>query len=78
MNEVEPYLLYCPECFNRKDKISLGSITSQGYVILKRKYGRETLIIADEYSLVCDCGYYVRIEKGKMIRDSLHNINLNG
>lgn len=77
-NKIQPYLLYCPQCLSKEQGVSLGSITSQGFVILKRKFAHETMIMADSFTLVCDCGYYIRIEYGKIIRDSLHQYFSNG
>jgi len=66
MNDVFSTLIKCPNCENRKDNVTMGSITSDGYVILQRKFGRHTLVMAEEYSLICDCGYFIRIEHGKV------------
>lgn len=66
MNNILQTIVKCPNCANRKDNVNLGSVTSDGYVILKRQYGRMTMIMAEEYSLICDCGYFVRIEHGKV------------
>lgn len=68
MNNEFSILLQCPNCKNKKDYVNLGSVSSEGYIILKRQYGRFTTIMASEYSVICDCGYYIRVENGRIIR----------
>ena len=57
----------------------MGSITSEGYFIVKRgafrKIGEnlfdkpvsDVMVIAEKYSIVCECGYIIWIENGKII-----------
>lgn len=68
MNDILQTIIKCPNCTatNRKDNVNLGSISSDGYVILKRQFGRYTMVMAEEYSIICDCGYFIRIEHGKI------------
>lgn len=73
-----PSIIACPQCKNRKDYVNLGSVTSEGYVILQRKYGRHTMIMAEQYSVICDCGYFIRIENGKITSTALPIISSNG
>lgn len=66
MNEILPAILHCPNCENRKDNVNLGSVSTDGYLILKRQFGRFTMVMAQEYSIICDCGYFIRIKNGKI------------
>lgn len=63
---MTPQLLHCPHCKERRDNEALGSITSEGYFIAKRKYGRATMVMAESYSVICDCGFYFKVECGKI------------
>ncbi len=75
---MTPHLLHCPRCKQDNDSyVNLGSITSEGYLILMRKHQRQTMIMADSYSVICDCGYYIRVEYGK-IKNELLSTMPNG
>ncbi len=74
MNNTLPALLHCPNCENRRDSVSLGSVTTEGYFIIKRKFGRQMMVMATEYSVICDCGYLVRFAEGKILSDQNPNI----
>lgn len=79
---MTPSLIYCPNCrlsqengnlgSNKRDAITMGSVTSEGYVIIKRTLGKMTMIMATTYSLICDCGYFIRVSNGKITHDALH------
>lgn len=60
-------LLYCPNCNPAGHYTSFGSITKEGYITIKRKFGRATVIIASEFSLLCDCGYGVYYNNGTIV-----------
>lgn len=62
----EPRLLQCPNCRDRRDNVNLGSVSSEGYVIFKRQFGRYTAIMSTDYSIICDCGYAIHIHEGKV------------
>ena len=71
----EPHLLHCPKCKqNGEINTSLGSITSEGYLIIMQKHARQTMIMADAYSVICTCGYYIRIESGKIKSELLSTL----
>lgn len=74
----DPVLLHCPKCKNRQDNVSLGSVTTDGYLIFKRKYGRYTMVMASEYSVICDCGFAIRIHEGKVSSGALTGLPVNG
>ena len=64
-------LLICPACqvneFNTYGTYrSFGSITNQGEVIIMRKSNHRTMFIAKEFTLVCDCGYSIYYNHGKI------------
>lgn len=67
---MNPHILHCPQCKERKDYVNLGSISSEGYLILKRKQNRYTMIMAQEYSIICDCGYFIRVHEGRIVADA--------
>lgn len=60
----EGTLLYCPNCSPGGHYTSFGSITPEGHGVIMRKFARYTVIIASEYSLMCDCGYVVYYKDG--------------
>ena len=66
---ILPAIMHCPNCKNRRDNVNLGSITSEGYIIIKQKFNRHMMIMADAYSLICDCGYFIRVSEGKIVAD---------
>lgn len=71
-----PKLIICPNCKAKQDKgtlgskrmdaIALGSVTSEGYVIIKRTDKQMTMIMAESYSLICSCGFYIRVNSGTL------------
>ncbi len=80
MNDITQKIISCPNCdaTSRKDHVNLGSITTDGYVILKRQFGRFTMIMSDEYSIICDCGYYIHVKNGKVTASAPAVNYLNG
>lgn len=78
-----PYLLKCPNCERtfdhqvRRDHTTLGSITSEGYIIIKQKFGRAVMVKAEEYSVICQCGYFVSLSHGRVTSDALTSYALN-
>lgn len=77
MNDQQPAILHCPKCKERKDNINLGSITSEGYLIVKRQFGRMTMVMSKEYSVICDCGYFIRIHDGRITADAYTGNRMN-
>jgi hypothetical protein len=77
-DQLQPFLVHCPNCKNRRDDVTLGSVTSQGYVIIKRKFNRQMMIMAESYSIICDCGYFIRITDGKVTASALSGTFING
>ena len=65
-----PAIIKCPRCKDRPDSVNMGSISSEGYLIVKGKYNRYTMVMASEYSIICDCGYFIRIHEGKIVADA--------
>ncbi len=65
----------------------MGSITSEGYFIIKRGAFREyqnrnfyhnstdIMIMADTYSVFCECGYTIRVDHGRIIHALSFNQN---
>jgi len=78
MNDVTQTIIKCPNCINRKDNVNLGSVSTDGYIILKRQFGRFTMVMAEEYSIICDCGYYLRIKEGKVVASAPAVNKING
>lgn len=78
INDQLPAIMHCPNCENRRDNVNLGSITSEGYVIIKQKFNRHVMIMAEEYSIICDCGYYIRVNDGKIVASALPETFING
>lgn len=76
MNTNLPALIHCPFCKERRDSVNLGSVTTEGYVIVKQKFGRHMMVMAQEYSLICDCGYYIHITDGKVTASALPGTQL--
>jgi hypothetical protein len=71
MNNTPGTLLQCPNCFQKEfnqfgNYRSFGSITPQGEVIIMRKGGHRTMIIAKEFLLACDCGYHIYFKQGQI------------
>jgi hypothetical protein len=67
MQTIEPQLIKCPNCIKDKNNAYLGSVTSQGYFIIKkRSYNEFMMIKAEEYSVICECGYQIHVEYGKI------------
>lgn len=78
MNNVLPALIHCPNCQNRRDNVNMGSVSSDGFVIIKLKFGRHVMVMATEYSIICDCGYFIRINSGKVVASALPGTYING
>lgn len=78
-NSIVPQLVKCPECALKKANAYMGSITSEGYFIIKRGAFREyqnrnfyhnssdVMIASEKYTVFCECGYAIRIDHGKII-----------
>lgn len=67
---MNPHILHCPKCKETQQRSSyLGSISSEGYLIIKRKQNY-MMIMAQEYSIICDCGYFIRVHEGRIVADA--------
>jgi hypothetical protein len=64
-------LLVCPNCRVADMQMygqyrSFGSITPKGEIVVMRKSKRFTIIIAKEFEMLCDCGYYIKYAGGQI------------
>ena len=62
----EGQLLKCPNCSTSPHYTSFGSITGKGDIIVLRKFNRRTIVVAKDFVLLCDCGYSVTYQGGKV------------
>lgn len=62
----EGTLLYCPKCSTVEYTNYFGSITPNGDIIITRKFNRHSVIVAKEFTLICDCGYAIHYAEGKV------------
>lgn len=70
-NDIQPQLIKCPNCIKDKNNAYLGSVTSQGYFIIKkRSYNEFMMIKSDSYSVICECGFQIHVESGKISLNS--------
>lgn len=81
-SNITPQLVKCPQCALNKVNAYMGSITSEGYFIIKRGAFREyqnrnfyhpssdVMIASEQYTVFCECGYAIRIEHG-IIKNAL-------
>lgn len=75
---IDPQLVKCPQCAINKPNAYMGSITSDGYFIVKRGAFRDydnrnfyhaasdVMMVAEKYSIVCECGYIIWVDHGKI------------
>lgn len=56
------FLVDCPNCAREGKKQVLGRITPSGDLVVLRFHHGTTLIKAQEYQLVCGCGYTMDIQ----------------
>lgn len=61
---INPQLLKCDQCSRiMQTNIYLGSLTSQGDIIMKQ-HKSLTCIQATEFTLIHDCGFTIKITSG--------------
>lgn len=66
-NSYVPQLIVCPNCAKNKARSMLGSITSEGFFIVRlRTHNDQLMIRSESYSVMCDCGYQIKVEYGKI------------
>jgi len=86
--ENEPQLVICPNCTKNKPNAFLGSLNVDGYFIVRRGHFRENrnatykasnqiMIAAEDYSIVCECGYYIHVKSGRIVTDAYKSM-ING
>jgi len=70
-------LIYCQRCSqDKRNEGCLGSVSADGYLIMKRNKGNHyTMVMADSYSVICDCGYFIRIFEGKIVAETPNMLN---
>lgn len=60
--------LYCENCTYIRDGAILhqvlGSITPEGYLIVKRAHNLNTILHLTQFTISCTCGYNVSIRLG--------------
>ena len=69
--EHDPQVVWCPKCELQGTRNSLGSLTMQGNLIIRKRANRETMIIASSFVVVCDCGYTIQINNGRIQETTL-------
>ena len=57
MNKQEGILVECPRCAELGKKQILGRVLTNGDLLVLRFHHGTTIIHANDYSLVCGCGY---------------------
>lgn len=82
-------LVSCPKCKETKPNAYMGSITTDGYFIVKRGSFRDhesrnfyhassdVMIMAEKYTVFCECGYSIQVESG-IIKNAFLGTYLNG
>lgn len=64
---MTPKLVHCPHCkLHNGVSMTLGSITTDGNFIIRKQYGKEVMIASSSYTIVCDCGFLIRIDDGRI------------
>lgn len=79
-NSYQPQLIVCPNCAKNKSRSFLGSVTSEGFFIVKlRSHNDQLMFRSEDYSIMCDCGYQIHISCGKITLDNFaSDVVLNG
>jgi hypothetical protein len=88
-NNIIPQLVKCPQCTLKNANAFMGSITTEGYFIIKRGAFREyanknfyhqssdVMVMAEEYTILCECGYALQVDHG-IIKNAFLGTYLNG
>lgn len=80
----DPRLIKCEHCAKKGKNIYLGSLSSQGnllirneYKFLKVQHETYTCILSESFTLIHDCGFTIKVESG-IITQELASPILNG
>lgn len=77
-----PRLIKCEQCSTEDNLVYLGSLSSQGNLILRSKHAGHkntsfTQIISESFTLQHECGFTIKVESGMIITEQASPI-LNG